>query len=522
MEGKKLVIKRSIEDYKVFENTTFYLVDEKNDVKQIIRNDHLLYKQIENSNDILYVCKNKKCPFQCNVGFDIFMNIEWVKDKNFHSCDKQITVQDHLKEHILKDLSIEICLKVPFLSPGEVEQVISISRNDFNRLWNKVTYQKKKMKIYTKIEMLLDDKNYYLIHPSSTKNIVIFYRNWSFDILAKSQVIFMDGTWLIKLSSYTQMYIISCSLNGVYFTTFLIMMKFRTKNDYLNLFKILEDEIKKKNKNFKLFGNGVQVICDFEQAVILALKEFQVVPTGCSFHMKQAIYRYLDRNGLGSEKELDKVSTNDKEKKLTNEEILKFSESIKNMNVKDINYQSQIEFVNYFCEKKLFYFRILFETQLKVREWIKILTNIIYLNKSFINNNLLMFIFKKIDKNIDDNYKQEISKFQNYYFRTWFSETCRFQNWNVFNSDFRSNGVAENINKNLNIGLQTNPNLQKLLFKIKNVFYSNERKIIGYNNKEKIENGSRFTKKQNILLKVLDIMLFEEEIDVITFLQLCG
>ena len=133
-----------------------------------------------------------------------------------------------------------------------------------------------------------------------------------------------------------------------------------------------------------------------------------------------------------------------------------------------------------------------------------------------------MFIFKKIDKNIDDNYKQEISKFQNYYFRTWFSETCRFQNWNVFNSDFRSNGVAENINKNLNIGLQTNPNLQKLLFKIKNVFYSNERKIIGYNNKEKIENGSRFTKKQNILLKVLDIMLFEEEIDVITFLQLCG
>ena len=57
---------------------------------------------------------------------------------------------------------------------------------------------------------------------------------------------------------------------------------------------------------------------------------------------------------------------------------------------------------------------------LKCGEWLILITNIIYLNSCFVNDALMMFLFKKIEVNIKDEYEDSLKKFKSYFFKTWF------------------------------------------------------------------------------------------------------
>ena len=220
---KKIIVKSNINDYNIFNKSSFYLIDENYQVKQIIHKDKLMYKRIDNSQDTLFTCSDKKCPFKLNIKFNGFGKIIDIKETNTHTCSKKLTVEEHLDERQLKELAHEVCIKVPFLTPAELLDYISLTTEKLKRLWTKVVYMKKKLNVPTKIEMLIDQPRHYLVLEGSTKDICVFYRPWSFEVLNKSMFIFIDGSWTLKLNYYEQIYIINCSFGGVYITTFRVL-----------------------------------------------------------------------------------------------------------------------------------------------------------------------------------------------------------------------------------------------------------------------------------------------------------
>ena len=66
------------------------------------------------------------------------------------------------------------------------------------------------------------------------------------------------------------------------------------------------------------------------------------------------------------------------------------------------------------------------------------------------------------------------------------------------------------------------PNVQKLLHQVKKVFYQNEQKLVRLNEGKSVDSGSRYSSEQNALFVILNILLFDGRIDVISFLLYCS
>ena len=316
MEGKSLNVNISEKDFVEFQYNTYYQIpNDSGKIKQIIRNNKLLYFKIKNKNSTQYNCSVKNCRFKCIVTFDKNMKILTIHDKVPHSCEKRIPLKDYIEEKKLKILSKEIAMKIPFLTPSETMEYVGITDDVFKRLYYKINYQKKKMKITMSINDLMEPTPHYLLLKSSTPDILIFYRPWSFSVCNVASYFFLDGSWKCKLSNFRQIYVISSEIDTNHFTCFLILMKDKSYQSYKKLFAILEKESRIRNPLVPFFNDGATVITDFEKSCINALKDLGITPMGCSFHYKKSIFKKLDSLNINTNDNIDKEENNRSRKK---------------------------------------------------------------------------------------------------------------------------------------------------------------------------------------------------------------
>ena len=187
-----------------------------------------------------------------------------------------------------------------------------------------------------------------------------------------------------------------------------------------------------------------------------------------------------------------------------------------------INYQNKLEMLT-IVEK---YFKddnkiIIPSSSMNSRILIKCLHNTCYLNPSFLNNNLFCFFFNEIKSKIKKDYIHIIEQYEQYFMKNWSINRIGYINFNIFNTNFTTNNISESTNSKLNWQIYdaSSISLPKFIYKCKIVFVEQQQKIEAYNNGTLHIQQSDHTLSKRILIVILNIELFNNSIDLLSYLE---
>ena len=159
---------------------------------------------------------------------------------------------------------------------------------------------------------------------------------------------------------------------------------------------------------------------------------------------------------------------------------------------------------------------------LESRSIIRCIMNTCYLNKSFINQQLFEILFDQLEKQVVQPYDSIIREFRKYHHDTWSGPKATITNWNIFNSDIVANNISEAFNADIYRGVAKtgSMSLPAFIYMVKLVFKKNQQNILLFNDGKLAPQRSRHTEFKNAMISVLNMFLFDEEIDVVTYLSL--
>ena len=574
------------------------------------------YKSPDNSY-YRFICSNNRNKIHCQA----VIKVTITRNKSTHtiSCEfeeegvhneecqnQKKTLGKKTEDVIIHEKAINIAENYSYMTKNDVKIFFGYDDNLLTKIFNKIKTLKKNI-VYYNLKLMLDEDNRYkLITKNSDENIIIFHQKWSFDVMRKSSVFYIDGTFSCVIKGYCQLFVINSAIGDNYFTTLLILLKNKEAATYIDMMKRIELAGKDYFVEFQFYSRRITLVCDFESGLLCLVEEFELIEMiGCTFHKKYACYRKLFSFGFPKKKQIDRTPTNYKVKKIENKFIESTeetdspsesteetetssneSEEIKNMideretilkrtcssvieredeeirnienidkilidNIKEFEKNmSELEF-NYFVEKKEFIEVLKLNTEIDgqnkkmiikiINEFIendtdmfspgiymnsrvilKCVMNTCYLNQSFINQNLYHIMFQSIRMIIKEEYVGIIDKFEEYYMKTWGGKNALITNWNVFNSDIVANNVNESFNRNLNRDLTGNSfvKLPKFIFKMKLVFKENQERIEKWNSNTLPPQKAAHTKYKNCLTALMNYKLFNNELDVLSFLYL--
>ncbi|XP_068204653.1 uncharacterized protein [Palaemon carinicauda] len=159
---------------------------------------------------------------------------------------------------------------------------------DLNHLAIPDEYSTYKTEPNQKEDFLLKDRR-----PSEDRILLFGRRSW-LQHLVSAEVWYVDGTFKIAPTLFSQVYIVMAQkIRGVIPVLYAILPNKR-KVTYSRLFKMI--------KECQPTVNPKSVVCDFEIAAFLAIKENfpQVELKGCFFHFSQNMQKHIAALGLSS------------------------------------------------------------------------------------------------------------------------------------------------------------------------------------------------------------------------------
>lgn len=139
----------------------------------------------------------------------------------------------------------------------------------------------------------------FLLANCRKSNIVIFSCNSNLSCLTSCSTLYMDGTFDYAPKHLLQMFSLHGIVNGHYIPLVFCLLPNKSKESYLNSFKI----IKEKCMDLGLTFLPNQIVVDFEYSIHQAIKEMwsSVTIIGCRFHLSQSWIRKIQKLGLMSE-----------------------------------------------------------------------------------------------------------------------------------------------------------------------------------------------------------------------------
>ena len=192
---------------------------------------------------------------------------------------------------------------------------------------------------------------------------------------------------------------------------------------------------------------------------------------------------------------------------------IKLSKSINETNKKEIN----LLLNNYYKNQKEINTPSLL---LNTRSLLKSIGNICYLNQSFNITNICDIIFNETFHVCKVEYHSIIKEYKNYFYSNWVKNENNIKEWNIFNSE-STNNISEITNNVLNTDLPSGKSISTPLFlyKVKYLFYQNQRKIILSKSNKLQPQQSRHKVFKESMICLMNYYLFIDRIDCITFLD---
>ena len=161
-------------------------------------------------------------------------------------------------------------------------------------------------------------------------------------------------------------------------------------------------------------------------------------------------------------------------------------------------------------------------SSLGTRSLIRCFLNVGNLNSSFLDESLIDALFDDMMANVSKNYRDHILQFKKYVQDNWTSENSLFKDWSIFNTSMTCNNVSETTNAKIGHGLPNakSISLPKFIAQVKLIFYTNQERIEKWNKGILQPQKAPFTKFKNATIVLLNLKLFTDEIDVISYLIL--
>ena len=271
----------------------------------ICRNHVYNYKRNTQSSFVYYCSgckKNTNESYKAEVFFDsdgkiINVDIDHIPQHicSFENQDNQDLLKMKVKQFTRTKETEEHVRINPQSNKHEKKQLIENSEFiDKNYLKNALYYQKQKLNLPKNIfELFCYEKFNYIISDNSNTNCILFYREWSYDLLSYSNTLIIDGSFTIIFNPFVQIVVISAMVDNIYFNCLFILLRGKRKKDY----KLMIDLIEENGRNLKkppVFGNPKTVLIDNEAGFNRVFEKIPGVEiTLCDFHTKQAWRRKL-------------------------------------------------------------------------------------------------------------------------------------------------------------------------------------------------------------------------------------
>jgi hypothetical protein len=140
-----------------------------------------------------------------------------------------------------------------------------------------------------------NNHTFYFAYKTKTTNI-IRWRCTQRKYSAKSETIYLDGTFDYRPKLFTQLFTLHGYFNNNYVPFVFALLPNKTKQNVYVFLNILVLEC----QNVGLILKPKTVICNFEESIHIALKEIwnNVNIFGCHFHLTQSWYRKVQNLGL--------------------------------------------------------------------------------------------------------------------------------------------------------------------------------------------------------------------------------
>ena len=145
-----------------------------------------------------------------------------------------------------------------------------------------------------------DTPQRFLIHDNgqnADSRIIVFASPTALRNLAHADTWMMDGNFAMAPRHFLQLYIIRVPLGNTAVTTVYALLQRKTQETYQDLIQIVLDHCARLD----LYPDPITVLCDFEQAVISAVRVVlgeHVQVRGCFYHLTQSTWRKIQELGL--------------------------------------------------------------------------------------------------------------------------------------------------------------------------------------------------------------------------------
>jgi len=136
-------------------------------------------------------------------------------------------------------------------------------------------------------------------NKNSENRIIIFSLQTCVDVLKRTKIIYMDGTFSTCPSEFYQVYILHASVDNIIIPVVYALLQRKNKETYIELLTALKDK----------FESLSMISIDFECSVILAIKQVfnnEVSVQLCFYHLNQSIWRKVQELGLAVRYKQDK------------------------------------------------------------------------------------------------------------------------------------------------------------------------------------------------------------------------
>ncbi|KAG0420793.1 hypothetical protein EQH57_0001 [Dictyocoela roeselum] len=283
-------------------NSIKIIKSQKNKKKKLIHSNYIYNLDKKYNNFICWRCIRRDCRgrIRTNLESTIILsnNLHWHEEE--HKRLLKIKLNENLKKSALRtNDDFEECLNRSILGMNESEKMFigkyDSLRDYFTRLRNsklnndaghelnildsyKYTFDGQLfLQSYNKIE----NKNGYLL----------FGTNKSLDLLKKSKLWLLDGTFYTAPKGFSQIYIIYSEVFNKIVPLIYILMKSKTQEAYKMIFMEIREKIDCPPK---------MLIMDFEISVFNAVRDvFPDIETrGCNFHFSQIVVKFMNENKM--------------------------------------------------------------------------------------------------------------------------------------------------------------------------------------------------------------------------------
>ena len=138
----------------------------------------------------------------------------------------------------------------------------------------------------------------YLLHQNNISGVAIFSTDIELRFMANAQTIYVDGTFRLAPTPYTQVFTVHAEYIGRVIVLAVALLTGKQQQQYDEIFAILLREMTRVNVNI----NIGEIVSDFELAIFnsvrLAFPNAQI--SGCYFHFTQNLWQHTQELGLSA------------------------------------------------------------------------------------------------------------------------------------------------------------------------------------------------------------------------------